>query len=75
MGRERLGPRGDLLGRSAHDAEVDIASLNQCQQLLAVADHAQPHIDAGMLFVESGEELGHEIFRRADDADSQQSVL
>ena len=65
----------DLLGRTAHHRQVDLAGTHQLDQLAAFADHAQAHVHARVLLVEARQQLGHEVLGGADQADGQQPVL
>src|SRR2546430_16556736 len=43
--RERLGPRGPVLGRPAHDGELNRALAHECHHFLAIAGSPQEDFD------------------------------
>jgi len=75
MHGERLGAGRPPLGRPAHDGQLDIAFLHQCDDLLAIVGDLQPNLDSRMFFAKLRKQPRQEVLGRADHSHIQRPGL
>ena len=73
--RERLGPRGPVLGRPAHDGELNRTLAHERDHFLAIAGDPQAHFDTRVLVPELRQQPRQKVFRGADHGDIQHPGL
>ena len=67
-----LGAGGQLIGRAAHDGDIDLVALQHLDELLAVTHH-QFDVNALVLLAKLGQQVGQKILGGADHANREQA--